>query len=87
MPFTQLPDAEAQCAELAEQIRPYLSPNTMLVGIHSGGAWVARRLKELLGLASEVGVLNISFTGTILSARLASASQADLARSMLRAVR
>ncbi len=61
MPFTHLPDAEAQCAELAEQIRPYLSPNTMLVGIHSGGAWVARRLKELLGLASEVGVLNISF--------------------------
>ena len=61
MPFTQLPDAEAQCAELAEQIRPHLTPNTMLVGIHSGGAWVARRLKELLGLASEVGVLNISF--------------------------
>ena len=56
-----LPDAEAQCAELAELIRPQLQPNTMLVGIHSGGAWVARRLVErgrsveLIGPSGPVG--------------------------------
>jgi pyrimidine operon attenuation protein/uracil phosphoribosyltransferase len=49
MPAIDLPDAEAQCAELAELIRPRLRPDTVLVGIHSGGAWVARRLRELLG--------------------------------------
>ena len=56
-----LPDAEAQCAELAELIRPQLQPNTMLVGIHSGGAWVARRLGERLNLTSPIGLLDISF--------------------------
>ena len=56
-----LPDAEAQCAELAELIRPQLQPNTMLVGIHSGGAWVARRLGERLKLTSPIGLLDISF--------------------------
>ena len=61
MPLTQLPDAEAQCAELAEMIRPHLQPNTLLIGIHSGGAWIAKRLGELLGLTGEIGMLDISF--------------------------
>ena len=56
-----LPDAEAQCAELAELIRPQLQPNTMLVGIHSGGSWVARRLGEQLNLTSPIGLLDSSF--------------------------
>ena len=61
MPMPNLPDAEAQCAALAELIRPHLQPNTMLIGIHSGGAWVARRLNELLGITAPVGQLDISF--------------------------
>lgn len=61
MPLTKLPDAEAQCAELAALIRTQLKPNTMLVGIHSGGAWVARRLHELLGLPGEIGLIDVSF--------------------------
>ncbi len=61
MSLDKLPDAEAQCIELANLIRPQLQPNTVLVGIHSGGAWVARRLAELLGLTSEVGLIDVSF--------------------------
>ena len=61
MPLPTLPDAEAQCIALAEMIRPRLQPNTMLVGIHSGGAWIARRLSELLGLPSEIGLIDVSF--------------------------
>lgn len=61
MPLTNLPDAEAQCVELAELIRPQLQENTLLVGIHSGGAWIARRLNELLGLPGEVGLIDVSF--------------------------
>lgn len=56
-----LPDAEAQCVALAEMIRPNLLPNTMLVGIHSGGAWIARRLSELLALPGEIGLIDVSF--------------------------
>ena len=59
-PFV-LPDAEAQCLALAGLIRPQLPPDTVLVGIHSGGAWVARRLKELLGLSGEIGLIDVSF--------------------------
>ena len=61
MPLHTPPDAEAQCAALAELIRPSLQENTVLVGIHSGGALVARRLKELLGLNSEIGLIDVSF--------------------------
>ena len=61
MSLTNLPDAEAQCATLAELIRPQLQANTLLVGIHSGGAWIARRLAELLGLSGEIGLIDVSF--------------------------
>jgi pyrimidine operon attenuation protein/uracil phosphoribosyltransferase len=61
MPPLKLPDAEAQCAELAGLIRPKLQAGAVLVGIHSGGVWVARRLKELLGVASEIGMVDVSF--------------------------
>ena len=56
-----LPDAEAQCRQLAELIRPQLSNNPALVGIYSGGAWIAERLKELLGLTDDMGLIDVSF--------------------------
>ncbi|MDE2439806.1 MAG: bifunctional pyr operon transcriptional regulator/uracil phosphoribosyltransferase PyrR [Betaproteobacteria bacterium] len=56
-----LPDAEAQCRQLADLIRPQLSKNPALVGIYSGGAWIAERLKELLGLADDIGLIDVSF--------------------------
>lgn len=56
-----LPDAEAQCRQLAELIRPQLHKNPALVGIYSGGAWIAERLKELLGLPEEIGMIDVSF--------------------------
>ncbi|EXI75226.1 MAG TPA: bifunctional pyr operon transcriptional regulator/uracil phosphoribosyltransferase PyrR [Candidatus Accumulibacter phosphatis] len=56
-----LPDADALCVELAELIRPCLQPETVLVGIHSGGVWVAQRLHALLALPSELGLIDVSF--------------------------
>ena len=61
MPLPTIPDAEAQCLALAKLIRPQLQENTMLVGIHSGGAWIARRLRELLDLPGEIGLIDVSF--------------------------
>jgi len=56
-----LPDAEAQCRQLADLIRPQLSRKPALVGIYSGGAWIAERLKELLDLPEEIGLIDVSF--------------------------
>lgn len=60
-PNEPLPDAEAQCRQLADLIRPQLDKNPALVGIYSGGAWIAERLSQLLGLSEEVGLIDVSF--------------------------
>jgi len=57
----QLPDAEMLLQELAQQIRPHLTANSALVGIHTGGAWLAQRLHRQLGLEIPLGVLDITF--------------------------
>ena len=59
---TKRPDAEALCRILADQMRPHVDlARTALVGIHTGGAWVAERLHTLLDLHTAPGVLNVSF--------------------------
>lgn len=55
---TLLLDAEALYAELREGIRPLLRPDCSLVGIWSGGAWLAERLQADLGLAGAHGVIS-----------------------------
>lgn len=56
-----LPDAEALIQQLADKIRPLLREHSALVGIHSGGAWLAERLHTLLGGDLPLGTLDISF--------------------------
>ncbi len=56
-----LPDAEVLLASLAEKIKPILSRETAIVGIHSGGAWIVERLLPILGSDLEHGILDISF--------------------------
>jgi pyrimidine operon attenuation protein/uracil phosphoribosyltransferase len=60
MPDT-LPDAEDLLARLAQAIAPELTPETALIGIHTGGAWIAERLHAQLGIVQPLGVLDISF--------------------------
>ncbi|HSD42992.1 MAG TPA: bifunctional pyr operon transcriptional regulator/uracil phosphoribosyltransferase PyrR [Burkholderiales bacterium] len=57
----QLPDAEALCADLVRQLRPNVTAETGMVGIHTGGAWLAERLHRELALALPLGMLDISF--------------------------
>ncbi|OHC62383.1 MAG: bifunctional pyr operon transcriptional regulator/uracil phosphoribosyltransferase [Rhodocyclales bacterium RIFCSPLOWO2_02_FULL_63_24] len=58
----QLPDAEALCAALAESMRGRVDPAaTALVGIHTGGVWVAERLHAALGLKIPHGSIDVSF--------------------------
>jgi pyrimidine operon attenuation protein/uracil phosphoribosyltransferase len=56
-----LPDANTLIARLAETIAPTLTPDTLIVGIHTGGVWVAERLHGLLHAAQPLGTLDISF--------------------------
>jgi pyrimidine operon attenuation protein/uracil phosphoribosyltransferase len=58
---TPTPDAEALCAALLEQMRPAVQPNTVMIGVHTGGAWIAEKLHAALGLKTPLGTLDISF--------------------------
>ncbi|MBL8434169.1 MAG: bifunctional pyr operon transcriptional regulator/uracil phosphoribosyltransferase PyrR [Zoogloea sp.] len=57
----QLPDAEQLIAQLASAMRPHITPATALVGIHTGGVWLAQRLHALLGLSQPLGSIDVSF--------------------------
>jgi pyrimidine operon attenuation protein/uracil phosphoribosyltransferase len=56
-----LPDAEKLLTTLTELMRPHVTPQTGLIGIVTGGAWLAERLHKALGLAVPVGTLDVSF--------------------------
>lgn len=47
--------------KLAGEIRPTLTPDTALVGIHTGGAWLAEELHRMLKPVLPLGTLDISF--------------------------
>ena len=57
----QIPDAEQLIAQLAAAMRPHVTPDTALVGIHTGGVWLAQRLHALLGLSQPLGSIDVSF--------------------------
>jgi pyrimidine operon attenuation protein/uracil phosphoribosyltransferase len=56
-------DAEALYRSLLEQVRAGLAgvPDAAIVGIHSGGAWLAERLAADLGLQARLGFIDVSF--------------------------
>ena len=62
---TELPAAEDLYQTLrqgvADLIKDLPADNVHLVGIHSGGAWLAQRLHKDLNLQTALGSLNISF--------------------------
>jgi pyrimidine operon attenuation protein/uracil phosphoribosyltransferase len=51
-------DAEALYVELLRGVKKLLQPDTVLVGIWSGGAWLAERLQRDLGLPGQPGVIS-----------------------------
>jgi pyrimidine operon attenuation protein/uracil phosphoribosyltransferase len=61
MPANPLPDAEQLLASLTDRMRPAVGPDTGLVGIHTGGVWLAERLHRALGIKLPLGTLDVSF--------------------------
>ena len=53
-------DAEALYTELRAGVQQLWRPGMALMGIWSGGAWLAERLQKDLGLDGEAGVLSSS---------------------------
>lgn len=51
-------DAESLYQELLKGVRGLLTPQARLVGITSGGAWLAARLQKDLGLEGEAGSIS-----------------------------
>ena len=56
-----LPDAEDLLARLAERMRGSVTPDTALIGIHTGGVWLAQRLHKALALRQPLGTIDVSF--------------------------
>ena len=55
-------NVEAMLNEMAEQLKPlYAGQDPLMIGIHTGGLWVAERLHALMGLSQPLNSLNISF--------------------------
>ncbi|HKO87012.1 MAG TPA: bifunctional pyr operon transcriptional regulator/uracil phosphoribosyltransferase PyrR [Burkholderiales bacterium] len=57
----QLPEAEKLYQELLVQLRRGIHSDTAMVGIYTGGVWLAERLHKDLGLQHALGQIDISF--------------------------
>ena len=57
----QLPDAEIVFQNLAKQILSADNKHFALVGIHTGGVWLAERLHQDMTGALPLGTLDVSF--------------------------
>ena len=60
MPQTII-DVAATLAYMADELRPLLARNPIMIGVHTGGVWVAARLHSMLGMTEPLGTLDISF--------------------------
>lgn len=59
--MTRTADVDTILARMTAALHPYLERRPLLVGIHTGGVWVAERLHKALNLTEPLGTLDISF--------------------------
>ncbi len=59
MDIIKIADQLAQSVDLMMNQRQVVNP--LMIGIHTGGAWVAKMLYERLGFVEPLGTLDISF--------------------------
>ena len=58
-------NTEALLSKMTQELSALLAqgnrPDPLMIGIHTGGVWLAERLHQSLDLSSPLGVLDISF--------------------------
>ena len=59
--IANLPNAENLFGKLERKIAPHVSEETGIIGIHTGGVWLASRLHHAFGIKVPLGVIDVSF--------------------------
>ncbi|MEW6689447.1 MAG: bifunctional pyr operon transcriptional regulator/uracil phosphoribosyltransferase PyrR [Pseudomonadota bacterium] len=59
--MSTLPEAEALLPALAAELKARVTPATAMIGLYTGGAWLAERLHRMLGLKVPLGLMDIAF--------------------------
>jgi pyrimidine operon attenuation protein/uracil phosphoribosyltransferase len=54
-------DIDAALGHMAESLKHVATRQPLMIGIHTGGVWVAEKLHQRLGLTEPLGSLDISF--------------------------
>ena len=54
-------DIQAALKQMTDALKPLLREKPLMVGIHTGGAWVAAELHRRLGIDEPLGTIDISF--------------------------
>ncbi len=54
-------DVETALGHMTDSARAFIERRPVLIGIHTGGVWIAERLHERLGFKEPLGTLDISF--------------------------
>ena len=57
----KLPDAGSLCEQLVAELKPLVGPKTAMVGLYTGGAWLAEQLYKQLGIKQALGLMDIAF--------------------------
>ena len=56
-----LPEAEALLPRLVAELKSGVTPATAMIGLYTGGAWLAERLHAMLALKEPLGLMDIAF--------------------------
>lgn len=64
--MSSLPEVDDLLTRMSEELRALVTRQApgqpiALIGIHTGGIWLAERLQSMLGVSSPLGALNIHF--------------------------
>jgi pyrimidine operon attenuation protein / uracil phosphoribosyltransferase len=59
--LTKLPDAGQLCEQLVAELKPLVGAKTAMVGLYTGGAWLAEQLHKQLAIKHALGLMDIAF--------------------------
>ncbi|MGU9956363.1 MAG: bifunctional pyr operon transcriptional regulator/uracil phosphoribosyltransferase PyrR [Arenicellales bacterium WSBS_2016_MAG_OTU3] len=61
MTTNKLPQVDTLLNNMAHDLSDYTTSDSIVIGVHTGGVWLAQRLHKALNVSTELGTLDISF--------------------------